>query len=77
MGLFSHKFNIATSILRGHDLKAQVFNEIMLWMNLRTVMVQESFLAVGIANHSLLSGAYYKLLLKNSQSSDAVAVKRK
>ena len=44
---------------------------------MRTVVVQEYFLAVGITNHSLLSGAYSKFLLKNSQSSDVAAMKRK
>ena len=53
--VFSHEFNVARSILRGHDLKAQGFNERMLWTSLCTVVVQESFLAVGIANHSSLS----------------------
>ena len=75
--IFSHEFNVARSILRGHDLKSQGFNERMLWTSLRTVVVQESFLAVGIANHSSLSGAYSKFLLKNSQSSDVAAMKRK
>ena len=75
--IFSHEFNVARSILRGHDLKSQGFNERMLWTSLRTVVVQESFLAVGIANHSSLSGAYSKFLLKNSQSSEVVVMKRK
>lgn len=75
--IFSHEFNVARSILRGHDLKSQGFNERMLWTSLRTVVVQESFLAVGIANHSSLSGAYSKFLLKNSQSSEVAGMKRK
>jgi outer membrane murein-binding lipoprotein Lpp len=75
--IFSHEFNVARSILRGHDLKSQGFNERMLWTSLRNVVVQESFLAVGIANHSSLSGAYSKFLLKNSQSSEVVVMKRK
>ena len=70
--IFSHEFNVARSILRGHDLKSQGFNERILW-----VVVQESFLAVGIANHSSLSGAYSKFSLKNSQSSEVAVVKRK
>ena len=40
-------------------------------------MVQESFLAVGISNHSSLSGAYSKFHLKNSQYSEVVYMKRK
>jgi len=40
-------------------------------------VVQESFLAVSITNHSSLSGAYSKFLLKNSQSSEVAEVKRK
>jgi hypothetical protein len=75
--IFSHEFNVARSILRVHDLKSQGFNERMLWTSLRTIVVQESFLAVGIANHSSLSGAYSKFLLKNSQSSEVVVMKRK
>jgi len=40
-------------------------------------VVQVSFLAVGISNHSSLSRAYSKFLLPNSQSSDVVDMKRK
>ena len=36
--IFSHE--LATSILRGHDLKSQGFNERMLWTSLCTVVVQ-------------------------------------
>ena len=54
----------------------QGFNKIMLWKTLCTVVVQ-FFLAVGIANHSLLSGAYSKFLLKNSQLLEVVVMKRK
>ena len=68
---------MARSILRGHDQKSQGFNERMLWTSLCTFVVQESFLAVGIANHSSLSGAYSKFLLKNSQSLEVVVMKRK
>jgi len=75
--IFSHEFNVARSIMWGHDLKSIGFNKRMLWTSLRTVVVQESFLAVGILNHSSLSGAYSKFLLKNSQSSEVADVKRK
>jgi len=56
--IFTHEFDVARSILRGHDVKAAGFNQIMMWTCLRTVVVQETFLAVGIANHPSLSGAY-------------------
>lgn len=39
--IFSHEFNVARSILRGHDLKAQGFIERMLWKSLRTVVVKK------------------------------------
>jgi len=75
--IFSHEFNVARSIMRGHNLKSVGFKERMLWTSLRTVVVQESFLAVGILNHSSLSSAYFKFLLKNSQSSEVADMKRK
>jgi len=49
----------------------------MLWTSSRTIVVQESFLVVSISNHSSLSGAYSKFLLKNLQSSEVADVKRK
>ena len=75
--IFSYEFNVARSIMREHDLKSIGFNERMLWTSLRTVVVQESFLAVAISNHSSLSGTYSKFLLKNSQSSEVADMKRK
>jgi len=40
-------------------------------------VVQEYFLAVGISNHSSLSGAYSKFLIKNSQFSEVADMKMK
>ena len=72
-----HEFDVARSILRGHDVKSEQFNERMLWTSLRTVVIQETFLSKTFQNHDSLSGAYSTFLLKNSQSAEVNSMKRK
>jgi len=72
--LFSHEFNVASSVLWGHDLKASGFNEQMLWKSLRSVVVQESFLAVlGISNHSSLLQRWKEILDHHLLASRVIA----
>ena len=40
-------------------------------------MVQEKFMEVGITNHSSLSGAYCRFLIKNSQNAEVTTLKTK
>ena len=75
--IFMHEFDVARSILRGHDVKSEQFNERMLWTSLRTVVIQETFLSKTFQNHDSLSGAYSTFLLKNSQSAEVNSMKRK
>ena len=61
--IFAHEFDVARSVLRGHDVTAVDFNEQMMWTSLRTIAVQETFLSKGIDNLKCLTGAYYKFLM--------------
>ena len=45
-----------------------------MWTSLRTIVVQETFLSKGIDNHKCLAGAYYKFLMRNSQSTQVTAM---
>jgi len=46
--IFSHEFNVARSILRGHDLKSQGFNERMLWTSIAPSLSKNPFLPLGL-----------------------------
>ena len=74
--IFAHEFDVARSILRGHDVTSVEFSQRMMWTSLRTIVVQETFLAKGIDNHKCLAGAYYKFLMRNSQSSQVSVMKK-
>ena len=74
--IFAHEFDVARSILRGHDVTSGQFNQRMMWTSLRTIVVQETFLSKGIDNHKCLAGAYYKFLMRNSQSSQVSVMKK-
>ena len=73
--IFAHEFDVARSILCGHDVTSVQFNQRMMWTSLRTIVVQETFLAKGIDNHKCLAGAYYKFLMRNSQSFQVTVMK--
>jgi len=74
--IFAHEFDVARSILRGHDVTSVDFNERMMWTSLRTIVVQETFLSKGIDNHKCLAGAYYKFLMRNSQSTQVTSMNK-
>ena len=74
--IFAHKFDVARSLLCGYDVTSVEVSQRIMWISLRTIVVQETFLAKGIENHKCLAGAYYKFLMRNSQSSQ-VSVMRK
>ena len=56
--IFAHEFDVARSILRGHDVTSVELSQQMMWTSPQTIVVQETFLAKGIANHKCLAGAY-------------------
>ena len=74
--IFAHEFDVARSILCGHDATSVEFSQRMMWTSLRTIVVQETFLAKGVDNHKCLVGAYYKFLMHNSQSSQVSVMKK-
>ena len=75
--IFVHEFDVARSILRGHDVTSVDFNECMMWTSLCTIVVQETFLSKRIDNHKYLAGAYYKFLMRKSQSTTQVTAMTK
>ena len=75
--IFTHEFDSARTIMSGHDLHENSYRQKLMWSALRTVGVQEQFLAAGFENHPSLAGAYYKFLLKNSQVREVVQLKKK
>ena len=75
--IFTHEFDSARTIMSGHDLHESSYRQKLMWSALRTVGVQEQFLAAGFENHPSLAGAYYKFLLKNSQVREVVQLKKK
>lgn len=69
--------DVARSILRGHDVKSEQFNERMLWTSLQTVVIQETFLSKTFQNYDSRLGAYSTFLLKKSQPAEVNSMKHK
>ena len=71
------EFSDARAQASGLDFRDANLSKRMLWVSMRVVVVQESFMEVGLANHSSLSGAYCRFLIRNSQNSEVTKLKSK
>ena len=75
--ILTTEFSDARAMASGLDFRDPNLSKRMMWVSMRIVMVQEKFMEVGIANHSSLSGAYCRFLIKNSQNAEVAALKTK
>ena len=65
--VFKHEFEAVRAVVRNPDVVDDVISIKILWQSLRTIAVQETFMRVGLKNHSSLSSAYSKSLLTQYQ----------
>ena len=75
--ILTTEFSDARAQASGLDFRDSNLSKRMLWVSMRVVMVQEGFMEVGLANHSSLSGAYCRFLIRNSQNSEVTKLKSK
>ena len=75
--ILTTEFGDARSQASGLDFRNPNSSIRMVWVSMRIVMVQESFMEVGIVNHASLSGAYCRFLIHNSQNAEVTRLKTK
>ncbi len=66
--ILTSEFQEARSLANGMDFSDPDFNLKMIWCSLRIASVQEKFLEVGMANHSVLSSTVSRYLIKNTNA---------
>jgi hypothetical protein len=65
--VFKYEFEAARAVVTNPDVGDQEIGAKIFWQSLRTIVIQESFMQVGFKNHSSLSSAYSRFLLKQYQ----------
>jgi hypothetical protein len=65
--VFKYEFEAARAVVTNPDVGDNEIGPKIFWQSLRTIAIQESFMRVGFKNHSSLSSAYSRFLLKQYQ----------
>jgi hypothetical protein len=65
--VFKYEFEAARAVITNPDVGDKEIGSKIFWQSLRTIAIQESFMRVGFKNHSSLSSAYSRFLLKQYQ----------
>jgi hypothetical protein len=65
--VFKYEFEAARAVVTNPDVGDEQIGAKLFWQCLRTIAIQESFMRVGFKNHSSLSSAYSRFLLKQYQ----------
>lgn len=65
--VFKYEFEAARAVVTNPDVGDAEIGGKIFWQSLRTISIQESFMRVGFKNHSSLSSAYSRFLLKQYQ----------
>jgi hypothetical protein len=65
--VFKYEFEAARAVVTNPDVGDDQIGAKLFWQCLRTIAIQESFMRVGFKNHSSLSSAYSRFLLKQYQ----------
>lgn len=65
--VFKYEFESARAVVTNPDVGDREIGPKIFWQSLRTIAIQESFMRVGFKNHSSLSSAYSRFLLKQYQ----------